>query len=211
MGAEARDPFTASDIVLLVLGYVPPQPPAAAAAAAADIGGGGGRGRTSSGGAGRISSGGRASGSGAGGSKEAAPGSLYLTCQFFSFPPTRTPTAKLVAAGSSDSGATASGSSAAGHAGLEQQLLLLQVPDAAAAGGSTSSGSLAARYLVDGSQLAPSAEPGAADSAAFEQHLQLCRYLASRRLQLELWDGASHLPLGSAQLELQVRWLLRYG
>jgi hypothetical protein len=198
LGAEARDPLTASDIVLQLLAYIPPA--AAAAGGAADGSGGTSGARTSGGGA-RASSGGRTSSGGAGSGREAGPESIVATLQFFSFPASRTAKAQLVPAGG-----IAATTTSTGHAEeQEQRLLLLQVPGASSTGSTGSStSSMAARFLVDGSQAASSAEPGAADNAAFDQHLQLCRYLASRRLQLELWDGASQLPLGSAQLELQV-------
>lgn len=113
---------------------------------------------------------------------------MFLSFQFYSFPATRTAAARLVPA------------QAQGQQ-QQEQLMLLHAP------GSTgsSSSSVVARYLVDGSQLAHSPEPGAAEQAAFQQHLQLCRYLASRTVDLELWDAQSLLHLGTAQLELQVR------
>jgi hypothetical protein len=115
------------------------------------------------------------------------PESMFLSFQFYSFPATRTAAARLVPA-------------QAQVQQQQEQLMLLQAPSS-----SGSSSSVVARYLVDGSQLAHSPEPGAAEQAAFHQHLQLCRYLASRTVDLELWDARSLLHLGTAQLELQVR------
>ncbi|NXS96294.1 NPHP4 protein, partial [Jacana jacana] len=112
------------------------------------------------------------------------PQTIFLTFQFYRFPPVTTPRLQLV---STDRGPVAG-------AAVPAQLLLRVNKDGTL---STGPPGLQLRYLVDPAFL-----------RAGEQRW-FVRYLAEHSLQIDVWDGDSLLLVGSAALRLES--LLRQG
>ncbi|XP_019477989.1 nephrocystin-4 isoform X2 [Meleagris gallopavo] len=112
------------------------------------------------------------------------PSTVFLTFQFYRFPPVTTPRLQLL---------DADGERAVGSAVPAQVLLQLNkdgTPNTEAPG-------LQLRYVVDPSFLRPG-----------EQRV-FVRYLAEHSLQMDVWDGDSLLLVGSAAVKLKP--LLRQG
>ncbi|XP_074017681.1 nephrocystin-4 [Numenius arquata] len=112
------------------------------------------------------------------------PRTIFLTFQFYRFPPVTTPRLQLV---STDGGPAVRG-------GVPAQLLVRVNKDGTL---STGPPGLELRYLVDPAFL-----------RAGEQRW-FVRYLAEHSLQIDVWDGDSLLLIGSAALKLES--LLRQG
>ncbi|NXK22747.1 NPHP4 protein, partial [Arenaria interpres] len=112
------------------------------------------------------------------------PRTIFLTFQFYRFPPVTTPRLQLV---STDGGLAAGGT-------VPAQLLVRVNKDGTL---STGPPGLQLRYLVDPAFL-----------RAGEQRW-FVRYLAEHSLQIDVWDGDSLLLVGSAALKLES--LLRQG
>lgn len=64
------------------------------------------------------------------------------------------------------------------------------------------------KYVVDGT-AEPVSSGQTTEQAAYEANMQLCQYLASKKLSIDVWDGESLLQVGTASLDLPQ--LLRQG
>ncbi|XP_069638953.1 nephrocystin-4 isoform X2 [Haliaeetus albicilla] len=109
------------------------------------------------------------------------PRTIFLTFQFYRFPPVTTPRLQLV-------------STDAGLAAVPAQLLIRVNKDGTLGTGPPG---LQLKYMVDPAFLRPG-----------EQHW-FVRYLAEHSLQIDVWDGDSLLLVGSAAVKLEP--LLRQG
>ncbi|XP_010563690.1 PREDICTED: nephrocystin-4 [Haliaeetus leucocephalus] len=109
------------------------------------------------------------------------PRTIFLTFQFYRFPPVTTPRLQLV-------------STDAGLAAVPAQLLIRVNKDGTLGTGPPG---LQLKYMVDPAFLRPG------------EQLWFVRYLAEHSLQIDVWDGDSLLLVGSAAVKLEP--LLRQG
>ncbi|KXZ51260.1 hypothetical protein GPECTOR_13g747 [Gonium pectorale] len=115
--------------------------------------------------------------------------SLYLTFQFYHFPPTTTDIGFLLPIRLEDDS-------------VDSTCVLVPSDPARKGAG------LVYKYVVDGGMEAiPSGQT--AQQAGFEAAMQFAQYLGAKTLHLDVWDGESLLQLGTASVDLQP--LLRQG
>ncbi|GFR44041.1 hypothetical protein Agub_g5201 [Astrephomene gubernaculifera] len=117
--------------------------------------------------------------------------SLYLTFQFYHFPPTTSEMALLLPVRLTEEAAAPDGTC----------VLVPADPSKKGAG-------LVMKFEVDGgTEAVPSGQT--AQQAGFEASMAFAQYLAHKTLHLDVWDGESLLQVGTASVDLQP--LLRQG